>query len=740
MLNNSNVEHLNPSKKKQILLIQTEYCHHTLRNAMNDEVRPDPNLIWRRFSQILEGLAYIHSQKIIHRDLKPENIFIDTNGDIKIGDFGLATKNHQGLKNHKYDSKLNDLIKKGNITEFELDNIDKTMNVGTYFYRSYEMENSTSMLSVKPYDEKVDIYSLGVLFFELWHPFKNKYERFKILRDLRNHKLPKKFEETHLRQEKLIRWMIERDPKKRPTVREILSNELLPPKIEDEYFNETLKAISNPNTNLYKRVVETIFSNHNTHIQNNGVTAWIEKYNDVTFIFNDLIVYKISKLMKNFGIVHIKTPIFVTYEPKFKRMLASLDNDYTKLSLLRSSSLNSASINSPIISVNNLTANIGQGTTTSRGTTIRPQEKIPFLNEQGSLIYLRNEIRSGFRKFLLINENKKYFTNKILKRFEIGDVFYRDVNGIIWKKLILNYDCINLWVDTILQSTIEGIFLSLLILHKNYQPMKYDSNINMPNLSTNMPNNINSNTNNSNNGTSKSQISSGRESFSFNKLKIKINDLKIVDVLFKEMKIIDKQTRLIISHSIEEYIKKDINFIQLKSKLKDIDKLNDKWLERSILFFSIRGNLNECKKNLEFIFLNNHVISKAFADISYIVEQLKIWFSLYSKILQENNHMSRALEPPEFILDLSLNDRHDVFKNSLVYTIEYRDNNMGYDHLIFGGIYDIKLPKKLITDIMENDFNSAIQNDKMMDLGSNYKKGHLNSIIGAIKIVNYCHF
>jgi translation initiation factor 2-alpha kinase 4 len=28
--------------------------------------------------------------KIIHRDLKPANIFIDTQGDIKIGDFGLA--------------------------------------------------------------------------------------------------------------------------------------------------------------------------------------------------------------------------------------------------------------------------------------------------------------------------------------------------------------------------------------------------------------------------------------------------------------------------------------------------------------------------------------------------------------------------------------------------------------------------------------------------------------------------
>ena len=50
----------------------------------------EPSYIWRIFRQLLEGLAYIHSQRIIHRDLKPANLFIDTQGDLKIGDFGLA--------------------------------------------------------------------------------------------------------------------------------------------------------------------------------------------------------------------------------------------------------------------------------------------------------------------------------------------------------------------------------------------------------------------------------------------------------------------------------------------------------------------------------------------------------------------------------------------------------------------------------------------------------------------------
>lgn len=39
---------------------------------------------------IIAGLEYIHSKEIIHRDIKPENLIFDSNGYLKISDFGIA--------------------------------------------------------------------------------------------------------------------------------------------------------------------------------------------------------------------------------------------------------------------------------------------------------------------------------------------------------------------------------------------------------------------------------------------------------------------------------------------------------------------------------------------------------------------------------------------------------------------------------------------------------------------------
>jgi len=42
------------------------------------------------FKQIIEGLRYCHSKNILHRDIKLDNILLNSEGDIKICDFGVS--------------------------------------------------------------------------------------------------------------------------------------------------------------------------------------------------------------------------------------------------------------------------------------------------------------------------------------------------------------------------------------------------------------------------------------------------------------------------------------------------------------------------------------------------------------------------------------------------------------------------------------------------------------------------
>jgi serine/threonine protein kinase len=95
--------------------------------------------IRKYFTQILDAFAYAHSKGVIHRDIKPSNILITSHGQVKILDFGVAK-----------------------ILSSDHSQTRTGMRLGTLMYMSPEQVKGE-----KNIDARSDIYSLGVVLFEM---------------------------------------------------------------------------------------------------------------------------------------------------------------------------------------------------------------------------------------------------------------------------------------------------------------------------------------------------------------------------------------------------------------------------------------------------------------------------------------------------------------------------------------------------------------------------------------------
>jgi len=92
----------------------------------------------RYLEPIVAGLAAAHAAGIVHRDVKPENVLISTNGDVKVTDFGLARQSDA-----------------------------PTMTVSDGVLGSLSYVSPERLLHQAPVDFRSDVYSVGVLAFEM---------------------------------------------------------------------------------------------------------------------------------------------------------------------------------------------------------------------------------------------------------------------------------------------------------------------------------------------------------------------------------------------------------------------------------------------------------------------------------------------------------------------------------------------------------------------------------------------
>lgn len=232
-------------KIQRTLYIQMEFVERqTLKEQVNEGLSEDE--AWRLFKQILEALVHMASLGILHRDIKLTNIFIDAKGDVKVGDFGLATSSL---------AEVDPSDVSPNVVALRS---DMTLDVGTTLYIAPEVQ---SRKRGPTNHTKADLYSLGIVFFEMNFPFKTAVERIRVIENLRKPSIlfPAEWDPIRVRQRDIITQLLNHDPNKRPSALELSQSPLLPHGLEDEYFRAALQMISRPESQYHEAALSSLF-------------------------------------------------------------------------------------------------------------------------------------------------------------------------------------------------------------------------------------------------------------------------------------------------------------------------------------------------------------------------------------------------------------------------------------------------------------------------------------------------
>mgnify|MGYP002624591417 CR=1 FL=1 len=154
---------------------------------------------FKYFIQVVNAIYFLHKNDLIHRDIKPENILMFKDGIVKLCDFGWCAR---------------------------LDGGQRITFCGTVEYMSPEMVNK------EEYSKEIDIWSLGILLYEMTHgysPFKPDKAKFNIYDVIDNIKIKDlKFANDISKEcKELIIHLLDRDITKRYKVEDIFNSKFV---------------------------------------------------------------------------------------------------------------------------------------------------------------------------------------------------------------------------------------------------------------------------------------------------------------------------------------------------------------------------------------------------------------------------------------------------------------------------------------------------------------------------------
>ena len=195
---NSSLKLIEPFKINKFLFIQMELCIDNLNNYITNRTNINYIKSLDIFKNVCLGINYIHNKNIIHRDIKPSNIMFDKKGIVKIGDFGMSIKLDKDIK----------IIQSDN-------------SYGTYNYLAPEV------IKNKEYSVYSDVYSLGIILYELLYIFDTFMERQKKIDFLKEKFIvDDDFREKFTKESKFIDILINENKNERFTTDLILKKKI----------------------------------------------------------------------------------------------------------------------------------------------------------------------------------------------------------------------------------------------------------------------------------------------------------------------------------------------------------------------------------------------------------------------------------------------------------------------------------------------------------------------------------
>ena len=298
--------------KKNYVLILEYASKGTLFDLINAESGLSESIAFYYFIQTLNAIYFLHLHSIIHRDLKPENLLINENNILKLCDFGWSVK----LKSDK-----------------------RTTFCGTVEYMAPEI------IKKQQYDETIDVWSLGVLLYELVHSYSPFYSEDCDYKKIGNNIIQSEFEFKEGLSEDykdLIQKILIKDSEQRIKIEEIYQHPFITKHINTIYreingfnntYNNALLDYNNINAKLKDKTAIKDLKNKSL------INYMNTEYNNITNNKKtDDIIYNKNEKNKNNGYFYKKISpknnnikqTIIDYKIKYKKYHNSKqqDNDF----------------------------------------------------------------------------------------------------------------------------------------------------------------------------------------------------------------------------------------------------------------------------------------------------------------------------------------------------------------------------------------------------------------------------